>query len=351
MAPVKLKDIPRLIPPVEFYKELDRYVVGQERAKKAVAIAAYNHLKRIRARALGVRFSARKSNILLIGPTGCGKTHIARTLARVLDVPFAVADATEYTEAGYYGKDVEMMIGDLLLAAESDVSRAERGVVFLDEVDKIARRSHGAVTGAGSRDIGGEGVQQALLKLLEGRNVLVPTNMTQNWSKHEYTLVDTTDILFICAGTFSDLHIYSAGGKHPLGFAQGRTSARQEKVTERELVQYGMLAEFLGRIPVVVQLSELTEDEMVEVLLRPPDSLLHEYEDLLRLDGVNVRFEISGLREVVAAAMRRHTGARGMRAVLEEVLSEALFQGPALAGQTLVVDREYVLSALARQTG
>ncbi len=344
------KALPRLVSPVEIYEGLDRHVIGQDRAKKAVAIAAYNHLKRVRARAIGTRLLARKSNVLLIGPTGCGKTHIARTLARLLDVPFVVADATEYTEAGYYGKDVEVMIGELFLTADAEVAATERGIVFIDEIDKIARRSHGAVTGAGSRDIGGEGVQQALLKLLEGRQIFVPTNVTQHWSKHDFVPIDTTDILFICAGTFSDLHLYS-GGTRALGFGAAGGAARAPRITEKDLLRYGMLSEFLGRLPVQVQLSALTDDEMLDVLVKPPDSLLKEYVDLLRLDGVTLRFELSGLREVVALAKRRDTGARGMKAVLEDVLSDVLFHGPELAGSTVVVDAAFVRARAENVTG
>jgi ATP-dependent Clp protease ATP-binding subunit ClpX len=340
------KELPRLVTPVEIYREMDRYVIGQERAKKAVAIAAYSHLKRTRARALGTKFSARKSNVLLIGPTGCGKTHVARTLAKMLEVPFVIADATEYTEAGYYGKDVEVMIGELLLAADMDVARTERGIVFVDEVDKIARRSHGAVTGAGSRDIGGEGVQQALLKLLEGRQLFVPTNVTQHWSKHDFVPVDTTDVLFICAGTFSDLHMYS-GGTRSMGFNTETGVVRHGRITEKDLLRYGILAEFLGRLPVQVQMSALGEEELLQVLLKPPDSLLREYTDLLRMDGVMVQYETSGLKEIVTAALRRETGARGMRAILEEVMSDALFNGPSMSGKTLVVDKDYVAQSLA----
>lgn len=341
------KTLPRLISPSEIYEGLDRHVIGQHRAKKAVAIAAYNHLKRVRARAMGTRLVAKKSNVLLIGPTGCGKTHIARTLARILDVPFVVADATEYTEAGYYGKDVEVMIGELFLTADADVSATERGIVFIDEIDKIARRSHGAVTGAGNRDIGGEGVQQALLKLLEGRRIFVPTNVTQHWSKHDFVQIDTSDILFICAGTFSDLHLYS-GGTRALGFGGGSSGPGPQRITEKDLLRYGMLSEFLGRLPVQVQLSALTDDEMLDILVKPPDSLLKEYTELLRLDGVTLRFETSGLREVVALARRRDTGARGMKAVLEEVLSDVLFRGPELAGRTIVVDGDFVRSHAER---
>lgn len=335
------RDIPRLVTPAEIKSELDRWVIGQEKAKKAISIAAYSHLKRTRARALGTPLGVHKSNVLLVGPTGCGKTHIARTLARLLEVPFAIADATEYTEAGYYGKDVEVMIGELLLSSDLDVARTEHGIVFVDEVDKIARRSHGAVTGAGSRDIGGEGVQQSLLKLLEGRQVFVPTNVSQHWSKHDFVPVDTTDILFICAGTFSDLHLY-ANATRPLGFGPASSAPKSPEITEKDLLRYGMLAEFLGRLPVRVQMGGLSEDELLDVLTKPPDSIIKEYTELLRLDGVTLRCDPSGLQAIVGLARRRETGARGMRAVLEEVLQDVLFAGPDLTGKTVVVDREFV---------
>src|SRR4051795_10030547 len=193
--------------PRQIYEYLDRFVIGQERAKRSVAIAAYNHLKRCNQKTPGGKRLVKKSNLLLIGPTGSGKTHMARILAQALEVPFVVADATEYTEAGYYGKDVEVMIGELLHQADQDVELAQRGIVFIDEIDKIARRSQGARTGAGARDIGGEGVQQSLLKLLEGREIFAPLNVTQHWNKHDFVVVDTQDILFIAAGTFSDLHL------------------------------------------------------------------------------------------------------------------------------------------------
>src|SRR3954452_6875827 len=252
--------------PRQIYEYLDRFVIGQERAKRTVAIGAYNHLKRCNQKTPGGKRLITKSNLLLIGATGSGKTHIARTLADFLEVPFTIADATEYTEAGYYGKDVEVMVGELLHRADQDVELAQRGIIFIDEVDKIARRSQGARTGAGTRDIGGEGVQQALLKLLEGREVFAPLNVTQHWNKHDFVVVDTQDILFITAGTFADLRLTETS--KPVGFGAGAPGAAQasRRVTEKELLDYGLLVEFLGRLPVRVELDALTEDDLYMVM-------------------------------------------------------------------------------------
>jgi ATP-dependent Clp protease ATP-binding subunit ClpX len=335
----------RTLTPREVFEHLRRFVVGQEKALRAVSVAAYHHVQRIRAAREKLPVPVRKSNVLLIGPTGCGKTHIARNLAAVLDVPFTVADATEYTEAGYYGKDVEVMIGELLFQAGLDVERTQAGIVFVDEVDKISRRTHGARTGAGSRDIGGEGVQQAMLKLLEGREIFVPLNVTQHWSKHDFVLVDTTHILFLCAGTFTDLWDYSAGGR--LGFGARERKGRARKPTQRELQEYGMIAEFLSRIPVVVQLDALTEDEMLRVLTEPEDSLVREYQTLLSLDDVRLEFEAEALRAIARRAHGRGLGARSLRAIFEEMLHDELFRAPEMRGQTLTVTRDMVEERLA----
>jgi ATP-dependent Clp protease ATP-binding subunit ClpX len=340
----RLDELPPLLTPRRIFEQLSRWVVGQERAKRALAIAAYNHLKRtalrrVRRGAPGIR----KSNVLLIGPTGCGKTHLARTLAQILDVPFHVADATEFTEAGYYGKDVEAIIAELLAKAGHAVEEAQRGIVFIDEVDKIARRSQGQRAGVGARDIGGEGVQQALLKILEGRELVVPIGPALQWQRHEQVTIDTTDVLFVCAGTFTDVFAYAGGAGRTLGFGADearRTATR--KIRQKELVEYGMLAEFLGRLPVVVQLDELGADELLEVLTGPPDAVVREMKELLLADGVDLAFTDGALREIVRHAMERGAGARGLRAIVEEVVADLLFEAPERAGTRAAVDAAFV---------
>jgi ATP-dependent Clp protease ATP-binding subunit ClpX len=338
----------KLLPtPREIVAHLDRHVVGQARAKRTVAIAAYNHLKRCEQKTAAEKRLIKKSNLLLIGPTGCGKTHIARTLAEFLDVPFASADATEYTEAGYYGKDVEVMIAELLHKCGQDVLEAQRGIVFIDEIDKIARRTHSARTGAGARDIGGEGVQQGLLKLLEGREIFVPQNLTQHWNKHDFTVVDTQDILFIAAGTFTDLRLYQES--RTVGFGQADVDGRPSPpITEKELLDYGLLAEFLGRLPLRVELHPLSEDDLFQVLTVPSDSVVREYQALLKLDGVDLRFEDEALHEVAQFSLRRKTGARTLRALVEEICHDVMFEAPERRGETIVIDAQTAATRLAR---
>lgn len=338
---------PGPLSPREIYARLDRYVIGQDRAKRAVAIAAYNHLRRLEHNAAGGEPRLRKSNILLIGPTGCGKTHIARNLASILEVPFTIADATEFTEAGYYGKDVEVMIGELLFKTGGDAAAAQRGIVFIDEIDKIARRGHGARTGAGARDIGGEGVQQALLKILEGQEIFVPLNVTQHWNKHDFVLVDTSDILFICAGTFTDLR----GGRaaRRIGYGAAEAAREGEGVGVRDLEQYGMLAEFLGRLPIVVELAELTDEELRRVVTEPADSPLREYERRLALEGIDLELAPDGVSAIVEHCVRRGLGARGLRAAFEEVMHDVLFAVEDHRGRPLRVDAAFARARLERR--
>src|SRR3954451_7256321 len=242
------------VTPRRIYEQLDQYVIGQKQAKEVLAIAAYNHLKRIEYLKFGGEIAIRKSNILMIGPSGSGKTYLARTLAKILDVPFAYNDATAFTEAGYYGEDVEVAIGRLLYATNQNVSSAENGIVFIDEIDKIARRGGGARTGTGARDIGGEGVQQALLKILEGEKIFVPVNVTAHWNKYDYVEVDIANVLFICAGSFTDID--DGADAKPIGFF-GDDSTPQREISSEDLVKYGFLPELLGRLPVRVQLETL----------------------------------------------------------------------------------------------
>jgi ATP-dependent Clp protease ATP-binding subunit ClpX len=343
------ESLPPILTPRQIAERLSRHVVGQERAKRALAVAAYNHLKRTALRR-GRRPAptVRKSNVLLVGPTGSGKTHLARHLADVLEVPFHVADATEFTEAGYYGKDVEVMIAELLARAGHSVEQAQRGIVFIDEIDKIARRSQGHRSGVGARDIGGEGVQQALLKLLEGREVLVPVNLAQHWQRHDAVTVDTTDVLFVCAGTFTDVFTYGAEGRG-LGFgARDAAHHAARRIRQRDLVEYGMLAEFLGRLPVVVQLDELGPDELLEVLTGPPDAVVREVKELLGADGVEISFTDGGLREIVRFAQERGAGARGLRAIVEETVADVLFEAPERRGARISVDAPFVRRRVER---
>jgi ATP-dependent Clp protease ATP-binding subunit ClpX len=331
--------------PREIFGYLDDFVIGQDKAKRAVAIAAYNHHKRC-AQPKNKRV-IKKANLLLIGPTGCGKTHIARNLADCLKVPFIVADATEYTEAGYYGKDVEVMVAELLFKSGHSIEDAQRGIVFIDEIDMIARRSQGARNGAGSRDIGGEGVQQALLKLLEGREIFVPLNVTQHWNKHDFVQVDTSDILFICAGTFSDLALYGDGEKK-IGVLADERARKAKAVGAKELSEYGMLPELLGRLPVIVTLDALDEEQLVGVLAGPPDSLVREYQALLAADEVTLEFADAALREIVRFAVARRVGARGLRGIVEEVCHDLMFEAPERRGETVMVDVAWVRERLAR---
>src|SRR5437868_8348265 len=330
----------RVLTPRQIYDHLDRFVIGQTAAKRSVATAAHQHLKRIEQRRLGRATLLRKSNLLLMGPTGSGKTHIARKLADLLEVPFTVVDATEYTEAGYYGKDVEVMVAELLFKSGHSIDATERGIIFIDEIDKIARRGASARTGAGSRDIGGEGVQQALLKLLEGREIFVPLNVTQHWNKHDFVQVDTADILFICAGTFTDLHQVQVDKTVGFGGLSRRMGVSRLRV--KELIEYGMLAELLGRLPVQVQLEELTPEELYRILTEPPDALAREYREALKLDGVDLELRDPALRAIVQYAVDKRLGARGLRSILEEVLADVLFEAPELRGQSIVVDRVFV---------
>lgn len=334
--------------PQQIFDHLGHHVIGQEKARRAVALAAYGHMRRVEARRRGFTGFLRKSNVLLIGPTGSGKTLLARHLAEIMRAPFSAVDATEYTEAGYYGKDVELMITDLYTAADRSVEEAERGVVFIDEVDKIARRTQSAQSGAGTRDIGGEGVQQALLKMLEGREASIPSGAGgQPWSRNDHITIDTTNILFVCAGTFSDLLADRKEGVHQMGFGAPASTTRQKRIRHQDLITFGMLAEFLGRLPVVVELEELGQNDLIRVLTEPEESLVREFRERLAMDGVDLVIRRSALQLIARHALDRGVGARGLRGILEEVCAEVLFEAPSRPGKRVVIDSPFVRRRLA----
>lgn len=332
------------VTPRRIYDQLDQYVVGQKRAKEVLAIAAYNHLKRIEYLKFGGEdASIKKSNILMIGPSGSGKTYLARTLAKVLDVPFAYNDATAFTEAGYYGEDVEVAIGRLLYQTEQNVADAENGIVFIDEIDKLARRTGGSRTGSAGRDIGGEGVQQSLLKILEGEKLLVPLNVTAHWNKYDYVEIDITNILFICSGSFSDLEEEEPQGN--IGFI-ARKMASGRSISTDDLVSYGFMPEFLGRLPVRVQLDMLSADDLVRIMTEPREALIPEYQRLCALDQIRLEFREDASRAIAEAALRQRLGARALRSIIEQVLHPVLFQGPERAGEEIIIERDDVINAL-----
>ncbi|MCI8495494.1 MAG: ATP-dependent Clp protease ATP-binding subunit ClpX [Lachnospiraceae bacterium] len=322
-----------LLTPVELKNFLDDYVIGQEDAKKVLSVAVYNHYKRILApRNLGVELQ--KSNILMLGPTGCGKTLLAQTLARVLNVPFAIADATALTEAGYVGEDVENILLKIIQAADYDIQRAQRGIIYVDEIDKITRKSENPSI---TRDVSGEGVQQALLKILEGTVASVPPQGGRKHPQQELLQIDTTNILFICGGAFEGLEkiIETRMDKKSMGF-NAEVSEKQEKnrglvlkqALPQDLVKFGMIPEFVGRVPVTVSLESLDRDALVRILKEPKNSLIRQYEALFELDGVNLTFDEEAVEAIADKAVKRKTGARGLRAIVEKLLMEPMYQIP-----------------------
>jgi ATP-dependent Clp protease ATP-binding subunit ClpX len=329
---------PRQFPrPLEILEELNRYIVGQDQAKRVLSVAVYNHYKRVSYRGKPGEVELAKGNILLLGPTGCGKTLLAQTLAKKLDVPFAMADATTLTEAGYVGEDVESIIKSLYRAADGDVDRAAEGIVCLDEVDKIARKSGGPSV---SRDVSGEGVQQGLLKLLEGRKATITPDGSRNRPQQELIQVDTTNILFICTGSFIGIEdiVRRRVGERGIGFGATVDNRREDKNTLRamtqheDLVKYGMIPEFMGRIPVVVPCDDLAEDALVEILWRPKNALVRQYQRLLQMEGVRLKVTDTAMRAMAAEAFRRKSGARGLRSIMEEVMLDVMYEIPSLEG-------------------
>jgi len=326
-----LKD--NLKKPREIVEFLDQYVVGQDRAKRSIAVAVYNHYKRINN--LGnPSVDLEKSNILMIGPTGSGKTYLARSLAKILGVPFAIADATTLTEAGYVGEDVENVLLKLIQATNYDIKRAEKGIIYIDEIDKIAKRGENVSI---TRDVSGEGVQHALLKILEGTVASVPPQGGRKHPQQEMLKIDTSNILFICGGAFSGIDKVIAKGekKNTIGFGQAFEEKKEQTLSEKlrgltpqDLMKFGLTPEFVGRLPVLVALDELNEEAMVKILTEPKNALIKQYQKLLQLDGVELEFEEEALREIAQTAMRKNTGARGLRAIMENVMEDIMFDMP-----------------------
>jgi ATP-dependent Clp protease ATP-binding subunit ClpX len=324
--------------PREIFQRLEEYVVGQERGKKVLSVAVYNHYKRIQAGAAVDDVELQKSNILLVGPTGCGKTLLAQTLARILDVPFSIADATALTEAGYVGEDVETILLGLIQAADYDLDRAAKGIIYIDEIDKTGRKSgdNPSIT----RDVSGEGVQQALLKIVEGAEVNVPPHGGRKHPQQEFISIDTTDILFICGGTFEGLDQIIAeriGAKGRVGFPAGKAGRRREELTSADLLReitpddlmaYGLIPELVGRLPVSVSVEPLDRDAMIAILTEPKNALVKQFRRMLELDGVELVFTDDALEAIAEEAMGRKTGARGLRTIIEETLLDVMYEVP-----------------------